>query len=112
MAKGWEKALMNSQRPSATKVSSCWSASRHMNASLSLRRFGVIRRMSSARSRVCSGGSMVTMCSCIGTWSRWAATISVMSSPSSGTGNVAKGPMTELHDENVSVARYTSLISS
>ncbi len=55
---------------------------------------------------------MVTMCSCIGTWSRLAATISLMSSPSRGTGKVAKGPMTELHDEKVSLARYTSLISS
>ena len=35
-----------------------------------LRRFGVISRMSSARSRVCSGGSIVTMCSFIGSWSR------------------------------------------
>ncbi len=41
-----------------------------MNASFSLRRFGVISRMSSARSRVCSGGSIVTMCSFIGSWSR------------------------------------------
>ena len=48
---------------------------------------------------------MVTMCSCIGTWSRCWATISVTSSPSSGTGKAANGPITELHDENVSVAR-------
>ena len=31
---------------------------------------GVRSRISSARSRVCSGGSMVTMCSFIGSWSR------------------------------------------
>ena len=60
-----------------------------MNASLSLSRLGVSNRMTSARSRVWSGGSIVTMCSCIGSWSRWRATISVTSSPSSGTGNVA-----------------------
>ena len=76
-----------------------------MKSSLSLRRFGVISRMSSARSRVWSGGSMVTMCSAIGSWSRCCATISVTSSPSSGTGNVAKGPITELHDENDSGSR-------
>ena len=70
-----------------------------MNASLSLSRFGVISRISRARSRVCSGGSIVTMCSCIGTWSRYSATMSLTSSPSSGTGKVANGPMTELHDE-------------
>ena len=74
-----------------------------MNASLSRRRFGVMSRMRSARSRVWSGGSIVTMCSCIGSWSRYWATISVTSSPSSGTGNAAKGPITELHDEKVSV---------
>ena len=62
-------------------------------------------RISRARSRVCSGGSIVTMCSYIGSWSRWVATISLTSSPSSGTGNVANGPITELHDENVSVSR-------
>ena len=61
--------------------------------------------MSSARSRVWSGGSIVTMCSCIGSWSRYSATMSLTSSPSSGTGNVANGPITELHDENVSVSR-------
>ena len=31
--------------------------------------------------------------------------MSLTSSPSSGTGNVAYGPITELHDENVSVSR-------
>ena len=31
--------------------------------------------------------------------------MSLTSSPSSGTGNVANGPTTELHDENVSVSR-------
>ena len=41
-----------------------------MNSSLSFSRFGVMSRMSRARSRVCSGGSIVTMCSYIGIWSR------------------------------------------
>ena len=36
--------------------SNWWSAARHMNASLSLRRLGVISRISSARSRVWSAG--------------------------------------------------------
>ena len=76
-----------------------------MNSSLSLRRFGVISRISRARSRVWSGGSIVTMCSCIGSWSRCSATMSLTSSPSSGTGNVANGPTTELHDEKLSVSR-------
>src|SRR4051812_22609047 len=55
---------------------------------------------------------MVTMCSCMGSWSRYWATISLMSSPSRGTGKVAYGPTTELHDEKLSVSRYTSWISS
>ncbi len=75
-----------------------------MNASLSCRRRGVSSRIRMARSRVWSGGSIVTMCSYIGSWSRYSATMSLTSSPSSGTGNVAYGPITELHDENVSVS--------
>ena len=43
----------------------------------------------SARSWVCSGGSIVTMCSYIGSWSRYFSMMSLMSSPSSGTGNMA-----------------------
>ena len=31
--------------------------------------------------------------------------IAPTSSPSSGTGNVTNGPITELHDENVSTSR-------
>ena len=76
-----------------------------MNSSLSFNRLGVINRISRARSRVWSGGSMVTMCSCIGSWSRFRSTMSLTSSPSRGTGNVAKGPTTELHDEKSSVFR-------
>ena len=75
-----------------------------MNASLSLSRFGVISRMSSARSCVCIGGSIVTMCSFIGSWSRWPSMMSPTSSPLSGTGNVTNGPITELHEENVSTS--------
>lgn len=42
------------------------SASRHMKSSFSFNRLGVSRRLSSERALVCSGGSMVTMCSNIG----------------------------------------------
>ncbi len=76
-----------------------------MNSSFCLRRFGVMSRMSRARSRVWSGGSMVTMCSFSGSWSRLASMISLTSSPSNGTGKTAKGPITELHDEKVSTSR-------
>ena len=76
-----------------------------MNSSFSLRRFGVSSRMRIARSHVCCGGSMVTMCSFIGSWSRWASMIAPTSSPSSGTGKTANGPITELHDENVAGSR-------
>ena len=55
---------------------------------------------------------MVTMCSAIGSSPRWAAMMSVTSSPSRGTGNVANGPITELQEENDSVSRYTSSASS
>ena len=57
---------MNSQWPAAMNSSSCWSTTRRMNASFSFRRLGVNSRISSARSRVCMGGSMVTMCSFMG----------------------------------------------
>ncbi len=96
---------MNSQWPSAMNSSICWSAARHMNSSFSLRRFGVSSRITRARSWVCMGGSMVTMCSFMGSWSRWLSMIAPTSSPSSGTGKAANGPITELHDEKVSVSR-------
>ena len=76
-----------------------------MNASFSLSRFGVSNRMINERSRVWSGGSIVTMCSLMGSWSRWLSMIPATSSPSSGTGNAANGPMTELHDEKSSPLR-------
>ena len=90
--------------PSLTNWSIWRSANRHMH-SFSFSRFGVSSRISNARCEVCLGGSIVTMCSLIGSWSRCASTIALMSSPSSGTGKTANGPTTELHDENVSVAR-------
>ena len=105
MANGWVYALMNSQWPAPTNSSICRSASPHMNSSFSLRRFGVSRRITRARSWVCMGGSMVTMCSFIGSWSRWPSMMAPTSSPSSGTGKAANGPITELQDENVSVSR-------
>jgi hypothetical protein len=40
------------------------------------------------------------------------ATTSLTSSPSSGTGNVAYGPITALQDEKLSVSRYTAHASS
>ena len=96
---------MNSQWPALTNSSIWRSANRHMNASFSLSRFGVSNRMISARSCVCCGGSMVTMCSYIGSTSRLPSMMSLTSSPSSGTGNVAKGPTTELQDEKSSLFR-------
>ena len=51
--------------------SSIWrSARRHMNSSFSFSRFGVIKRMSSARWFVCFGGSKVVIWSPIGSSSR------------------------------------------
>ena len=76
-----------------------------MNSSFCCRRFGVSSRINSARCRVCSGGSMVTMCSFIGSPGRKRSMSSLTSSPSNGSGNVANGPTTELHDENVSTSR-------
>ena len=70
MANGPAYSLMNSHSPSATNSSSWRSASRHMNSSFSLRRFGVISRMSSARCAVWFGGSSVGSWSLIGSSSR------------------------------------------
>ena len=61
---------MNSHVPAATNSSICRSASRHMNSSFSLRRFGVISRISSPRCAVCIGGSSVGSWSLIGSSSR------------------------------------------
>ena len=98
---GAANSPMNSPRPPVRKESRTRSASRHMNSSFSLRRFGVISRISSARWSVCVGGSSVMIWSLIGIASRCAAISSLTSSPSSGTGKPGKGPVTEMHDENV-----------
>jgi hypothetical protein len=44
---------------------------------------------------------MVGSWSLNGSWSRYCSMMSLTSSPSSGTGRPGKGPVTELHDENV-----------
>ena len=85
--------------------SSIWpSASRHMNSSFSRSRFGVIRRMSSARWAVWMGGSNVSIWSLNGSSSRCCSMSALTSSPSSATGNPGKGPVGELHDEKVAVS--------
>ena len=85
-----------------------------MNASFSLRRFGVISRIRSARSLVWSGGSIVTMCSNMGSWSRCCVDerADVVAPLAAARGTAANGPTTELQDEKSSVLRYTSLASS
>ncbi len=83
-----------------------------MNASFSLRRFGVISRISSARWSVCFGGSNVGSWSLIGSSSRCCSMSALTSSPSSGTGNPGNGPLTELHDEKLAVSWYTAIASS
>ena len=75
-----------------------------MNSSFSLRRFGVISRIRRARWSVCTGGSSVGSWSLIGSSSRCCSMSSVTSSPSSGTGKPGNGPVTAVHDENVSVS--------
>ena len=71
-----------------------------MKASFSRSRPGVSRRIISARWAVWSGGSNDGSWSLNGSTSRWRAMTSVTSSPSSGSGNGTKGPLTTLHDEN------------
>ncbi len=72
-----------------------------MNSSFSFRRLGVIRRISRPRWAVCLGGSNAGSWSPKGSSSRYVSMISVMSSPSSGTGNLAKGPIAELQFEKL-----------
>jgi len=76
----------------------------HIDASFSLRRLGVISRISSPRWAVCTGGSRVGSWSLIGSSSRCSSMRPLTSSPASGTGNPGKGPDTDRHDENVSVS--------
>lgn len=99
--------LMKSPSPGARNVSSRRSASCHIAASFSLRRRGVISRISSARWSVCVGGSRVGSWSLKGSSARCSSMSSLTSSPSSGTGNPGKGPVTERHDENVSLSLNT-----
>ena len=103
---------MNSPSPPARNSSSCRSASCHIDASFSLRRLGVISRISRARWSVCTGGSSVGSWSLIGSSSRCRSIRSVTSSPSSGTGKPGNGPVTEMQDENVPASWKTSTASS
>ena len=105
MAKGCAYAVMNSQRPSADELVELLVGEAPHERLVLLEPLRRESRISSARSRVWSGGSIVTMCSNIGIWSRCCSTSSLTSSPSRGTGNGAKGPTTELQDENASVLR-------
>ena len=83
-----------------------------MDSSFSRSRFGVMRRISSPRCAVCTGGSKVRIWSLNGNSSRCCSMSSVTSSPSSGTGKPGSGPVGELHDENESVLVYTATASS
>ena len=82
-----------------------------MNSSFSLRRLGVMSRMSSDRWAVWAGGSMVGSWSDMGSLWRCSAMRSVMSSPSSGTGKPGKGPDTVLQAEKPSLSLYISMAS-
>jgi hypothetical protein len=88
------------------------SASRHKKSSFSFSRLGVSSRLRSDRALVWSGGSIVTMCSNSGSWLRFAAMRSLMSSPSGVNGSGGNGPPTAMHDENVSVSLSTVFASS
>ena len=112
IANGPAYSVTNSHVPRSANSSIVRSASRHMKASFSFKRFGVISRISSARWSVCTGGSSVGSWSLIGNSSRCSSMRSLMSSPTSGTGNPGNGPVTELHDENVAVSWYTAIASS
>ena len=59
-----------------------------------------------------AGGSIVGIWSLKGSSSRCGSMASLTSSPSSGTGKPGNGPVTELHDENVSASLYTATASS
>jgi len=65
---------------------------------------GVSSRDSSERARVCSGGSMVIMCSNIGMAVRCSASWAQMSSPSGVNGRGVNGPVTATHAENESAS--------
>ncbi len=109
---GPAKPLMKSPSPGARNPSRTWSASTHMASSFSLRRLGVISRISSARWLVCVGGSRVGSWSLNGSSSRCCSITSVTSSPSSGTGNPGNGPVTDTHEDHVSASLSTAHASS
>lgn len=107
IANGFANAPMNSQLPPPSAATYWRSASRQMNSSFSLRRFGVIIRDSRARCAVCTGGSNVGSWSKNGISSRCAAInpdTSASPKSCSGTGKPGKGPVTEMHDANRSVS--------
>ena len=104
MANGLAYSPMNSHSPRARNVSSWRSASRHMNSSLLLSRFGVISRRRRERWSVCLGGSSVGSWSLMGSSSRCSSMSALTSSPSSGTGKPGNGPVTAVHDDQVSVS--------
>ena len=103
---------MNSPSPPSRNSSSWQSASCHIDASFSLRRLGVISRISRARWSVCTGGSSTGSWSLNGISCRCSSISAVTSSPSSGTGKPGNGPVTEMHEENVRASWKTSTASS
>ena len=111
--KGLAYSPMNSHSPRPMNSSIWRSASRHTNSSFSFSRFGVSWRMTRCRWSRCAGGSMVVSWSLNGSSSRcWSISSLTSSRPSSGTGNPGNGPVTELHEEKVSVSVYTAHASS
>ena len=110
---GFAKSPMTSNAPRSMNSSIWRSASRHMNSSFSFSRFGVSCRMRRCRWSRCFGGSIVVIWSLNGSSSRcWSISSFTSSRPSSGTGKPGNGPVTALHDENVSVSVYTARASS
>ena len=83
-----------------------------MKSSFSLRRFGVMRRISNPRCAVWIGGSSVGNWSLNGSASRCSSMSALTSSPASATGNPGNGPVTELHEEKVAVSWNTEIASS
>ena len=77
------------------------SANRHMKSSFSLRRFGVMSRISRWRCAVWFGGSNDGSWSLKGSSFRHFTMMSLTSSPSIGDENFTNDPHTTLHDENV-----------
>ena len=101
---GLAYSVTSSHSPRSMNSSMRRSASRHTNSSFSFIRLGVSWRISRCRWSRCFGGSMVVIWSLNGSSSRCCSIRSLTSSPSSGTGKPGNGPVTELHDENVSVS--------